>query len=196
MECKLASARTLGENMRMTAETGAGAGTVGIGTLTAKGAKARFGAAYVRAICSHASVGFDETSIDEDVLAVDGMVNFAIGPARVQIKCTGQFRINGGSTATWPAEAQWFEKWHKSKIPVYFVIVMVDPDDQTVWLEHLADATLGRAAAFWVRVDRMSERASITVPRTQRLTAATLTEWSADVDAAFGNQGLGDELAS
>ena len=159
-------------------------------------AKARFGVAYVRAICSHAGVGFAETSPDEDYLAIDGRVQFSLGNVGVQIKCTGQFRIDGGDTASWPAEAEWWRKWHGSKEPVYFIVVMVDPDDQSAWLEHLDGGTLSRSAAFWVRVDRMSEGPSITVPKAQRLTAATMATWAADVDAAYAHEGLGDELAS
>lgn len=167
-----------------------------VATLSPELAKARFGAAYVRAVCNHAGVGFTETEIDQDVQAVDGTVDFDLSPARVQIKCTGQFRINGGRTASWPSEKGWWIKWHRSGVPVYFVLVMVDPDEQTRWLDHLTEATLVRAAAFWVRVDTMSERPSITVPKVQRLTVATLNQWAAEVDACFGNVDGGSERAS
>lgn len=164
-----------------------GSSSIGpISTLTPNGCKARFGAAYVRAICSHAGVGFTETSIDEDVLAVDGKVELAEADVRVQIKCTGQFRIAGGSTASWQAEDSWWQKWQNSKTPVYFVLVLVDPDDQLQWLEHRDDGTLHRAAAFWVRVDTMPADVSVTVPKSQRLSASTLTEWSSDLLACFG----------
>ncbi|MFG1853452.1 DUF4365 domain-containing protein [Actinomadura geliboluensis] len=156
-----------------------------IGTLNNKVSKARFGVAYLRAICSHAGVGFTETSTDEDVLAVDGNIEFPIAAARVQVKCTGQFRIKGGKTATWSAEEGWWKKWKGSKLPVYLVLVVVDPDTQEKWLEHREDGTLHRAAAFWVRVDTMEEADSIVVPKIQRLTAATLSEWAVDLNACF-----------
>ena len=162
-----------------------------LGTLSPNGSKARFGAAYVRAVCSHAGVGFTETTIDEDVLAVDGQVDFAISPARVQIKCTGKFRISGGKTATWGAEESWFGKWNQSMIPVYFVLVVVDPDNQLTWLHHQDDGTLHTAAAFWVRVDQLSDQSRITVPKSQRLTADTLTIWASEVSASFGFGNLG-----
>jgi hypothetical protein len=165
-----------------------------VGTLSPNGSKARFGAAYVRAICSHAGVGFTETSIDEDVLAVDGTVDFAVCPARVQIKCTGKFRISGGKTASWEAEESWWGKWHQSGIPVYFVVVVVDPDIQIDWLNHQDNGTLHRAAAFWVRVDHLPDRSRITVPKSQRLTAETLAEWASDVDASFGITSMGGVL--
>ncbi|WP_158610041.1 DUF4365 domain-containing protein [Micromonospora musae] len=163
-------------------------GPVDIATFSPNGSKARFGVAYLRAICSQAGVGFTETSIDEDVLAIDGAVDFATASARVQVKCTGKFRIHGGSTATWPADDRWWAKWHGSCVPVYFVLVVMDPDEQPDWLDHRVDGTMHRAAAFWARVDKMSQGASITVPKSQRLTADTLRQWSSDVDACFQPQ--------
>ena len=167
-----------------------------IATFESNRAKARFGVAYVRAVCSQAGVGFSETPIDEDVLAIDGKVDFAEAPVMVQIKCTGQYRIDGGHTATWPADVKWREKWKKCRLPVYFVLVMVDPDEQARWLEHDLTGTFLRAAAFWVRVDQESEGSGITVPKSQRLTANTLREWFSDMDASFapargGDQGVG-----
>jgi hypothetical protein len=157
-----------------------------VGTLGPNGSKARFGAAYLHAVCSQAGVTFIETPMDADVLAVDGSVDFGLGPARVQIKCTGRFRIAGGTTASWGAEESWWGKWHQSKIPVYFVLVVVDPDDQVGWLNHQDDGTLHRAAAFWVRVDQLDDRSRISVPKSQRLTAETLTLWAEEVNACFG----------
>lgn len=164
-----------------------------VGTLSSTGSKARFGVAYVRAVCSQAGVGFSETSPDEDVLAVDGQVDFAISPARVQIKCTGRFRIPGRKTASWQAEESWLGKWRRSMIPVYFVLVVVDPDDQLEWLHHQDNGTLHRAAAFWVRVDRLPDRSRITVPRDQRLTADTLPLWAAEVAECFDRDALGGD---
>lgn len=156
-----------------------------VATLDSNRAKSRFGIAYMRAVCSQAGVGFQETSPDEDVLAVDGTVELEIAPARVQVKCTGKFRIKGGATATWPVDESWRRHWTRSKLPVYFVLVIVDPDDQFSWLHHDDEATLHRAAAFWVRVDTLPEGENITVPKAQRLTADTLRLWDAEVEASF-----------
>lgn len=163
-----------------------------VATLDSNRAKSRFGVAYVRAVCSQAGVGFQETSPDEDVLAVDGNVEFEIACARVQVKCTGQFRLKGGATATWPIDEAWRQRWKRSGLPVYFVLVIVDPDDQVSWLQHHDEATLHRAAAFWVRVDALQEGQNITVPKSQRLTADTLQLWADDVEASFdGSRGGG-----
>ncbi|WP_460397905.1 DUF4365 domain-containing protein [Actinophytocola sediminis] len=164
-------------------------------TLDANRAKSRFGVAYVRAVCSQAGVGFDETSSDEDVLAVDGKVEFEIAPARVQVKCTGQFRIKGGSTATWKIDEAWRQSWKRSCLPVYFVLVIVDPDDQMSWLHHQDVATMHRAAAFWVRVDTLPDGQNIIVPKAQRLTAETLLLWADDVEASFVGAGGGGVVA-
>lgn len=163
----------------------------GVATLDANRAKSRFGVAYVRAVCSQAGVGFQETSPDEDVLAVDGNVEFEIASARVQVKCTGRFRLNGGSTATWPIDEAWRQHWKRSGVPVYFVLVIVDPDDQLEWLHHQDAATLHRAAAFWVRVDTLPDEKNIAVPKAQRLTADTLRLWAEDVEASFDGSGEG-----
>jgi hypothetical protein len=166
--------------------------TRSIATLTTNGAKARFGVAYLRAVCSPAGGGFTEISVDEDVLAIDGMINFSLAEVRVQVKCTGKFRINGGRTATWPAEDAWWDKWQRCGLPAYFVLVVLDPDDQASWLHHHDEGTLHRAAAFWVRVDNMSVGPGITVPKTQRLTADTLRQWDEDLEECFRPSEGGD----
>jgi Domain of unknown function (DUF4365) len=151
-----------------------------IATLSPTAAKGRFGVAYFRSVCGQAGVGFNETSADEDALAVDGTIEFSEGGARVQIKCTGQFRISGGSTATWQAEPEWRAKWKASLVPVYFVIVMLDPDKQETWLDHQETGTFQSAAAFWVRVNHLSETGGVTVPKSQRLSVDTFTLWRND----------------
>jgi hypothetical protein len=102
---RMAPGLSAGQDIYMMTDRNAEAGN--IGTL---GLNARFGAAYLRAICSHAGVGFTETTIDEDVLAVDATVDFAISPARVQIKCSIRFKIKKGKTASWQAEESWWGK--------------------------------------------------------------------------------------
>jgi hypothetical protein len=166
-----------------------------VATLDPNRAKSRFGIAYVRAVCSQAGVGFQETSPDEDVLAVDGIVDLEIAPARLQVKCTGKFRIKGGATATWQVEESWRQRWIRSNVPVYFVLVIVDPDDQLSWLHHDDEATLHRAAAFWARVDTLPEGQNIIVPKAQRFTADTLRLWDADVTASFGQSKGGGAVA-
>lgn len=161
---------------------------VGIQTpsLGQNAAKGRFGVTYMRAICNQASVGFNETPPDEDTLAIDGILVFSDVRVGVQIKCTGQFKIPGNRTITWKTEPGWRTKWNASMDPVYFVVVVLDPDEQHNWLKHHDGGTLLSAAAFWVRVDRSSEDGDVVVPKSQRLTAETLSLWRDEALQGYG----------
>ena len=70
---------------------------------TDNGRRAHYGAAYMRVLCAHAGASFTESSMDEDIMAIDGAVDFARMPVRVQIKCTSRFIVLGGKF-TWPLE--------------------------------------------------------------------------------------------
>lgn len=153
-------------------------------TLSHSGAKGRFGVSYIRSIASQAGVGFTETSPDEDVLAVDGTIDFAVASARVQVKCTSQFSI-GGSSATWKSELHWREQWGQSLLPVYFVLVVLDFDERPRWIEHHPGGTDHKAAAFWVRVNNTSTGNKIRIPKDQRLTVDVVEQWHREVEACF-----------
>jgi hypothetical protein len=156
-----------------------------IATLDPNTAKGRFGVAYVKSIFSQAAVGFNETAPDEDSIAVDGSLEFAVAAARVQIKCSSQFKISGKS-ATWDSELHWRDSWAASKLPVFFVLVILDYKDPLHWIQHHDAGTDHRAAAFWVRVNGVGAPAEkIVVPKKQRLTAATLELWEEEVNSCF-----------
>lgn len=152
-------------------------------TLSANGRKARYGVSYVRNICAQAGLGLNETSPDEDVLATDCDVLFAEGNVRVQVKCTSGLAL-GGWTKSWSLKPTWLRKWEHSQLPVYFVLVVV-PKNEPSWLEHLADGTMHRTAAFWQRVRAEQLDGSISIPKGQRLTAETLNSWHSDLLAVF-----------
>ncbi|WP_128381103.1 DUF4365 domain-containing protein [Streptomyces cavernae] len=149
-----------------------------------KACKARFGVAYVRAIFSQAGFPFKETSPDEDAMAIDGDVDFLAASARIQIKCTSQFKISGRG-ATWPAEVHWRDRWNKCKIPVYFILVILDHNDRFDWVQHHSSGTDQQAAAFWVRVDSIGSADNVVIPKKQRLTIATLNQWAEEVEECF-----------
>lgn len=155
-----------------------------IATLGESAAKGRFGVAYVRSIFSQAAVGFNETAPDEDAIAVDGSLEFAIAPARIQIKCSSRFKIAGRS-ATWDSELHWRQSWAASGVPVYFVLVILDYKDPLSWIHHHDAGTDQKAAAFWVRVNEAMPSDKIIVPKTQRLTVATLAQWEKEVNSCF-----------
>lgn len=147
-------------------------------------AKARYGVAYVRAICSQAHVGFGETSPDEDVLAVDGSIQFAEADVKVQVKCTGQFKIEGRSLS-WPVEQVWLDKWRSSQLPVYFILVVLNPNDRMDWITHSRLGSMHRSAAYWLRVDAISDVARINIPKKNRFTAPVLSDWRRDLLSCF-----------
>lgn len=156
-----------------------------------KGQKARYGVSYIRNLCAQAGLGFNETSTDEDALAVDGDVKFRAAAVGVQVKCSSQFKIKGKS-ASWELEDHWFDKWHESSVPVYFVLVIV-PSDCLEWLTHSDDGTMHRTAAYWVRVDTMDrpDNGRLSIPKSQRLDVQSFQAWHSDLMSAFTSPGGG-----
>ena len=75
----------------------------------------------------------------------------------------------------------WQESWTRSKLPVYFVLVVVDEQDRAAWLDHRSDGTFHRAAAYWTRVDTGTEADRISIDKTQRLTTETFHTWNTDL---------------
>ncbi|OXM66195.1 MULTISPECIES: DUF4365 domain-containing protein [Amycolatopsis] len=155
-----------------------------VATLSDNAAKARYGVAYLRSLCSQAGVGFGETDPDEDVAAVDGEVKFFEANVRFQIKCTSKFKISGKS-ASWVIEPEWREKWNRSQVPVYLILVIIDPELRADWLTHHEQGTLHRSAAFWTRVDKLDQHGSISVPKSNRLTVETFSTWHRELMACF-----------
>ena len=144
-------------------------------SLSPNGRKARFGVAYLRNICAQAGVGLMETSIDEDVLAVDCVVNFPLGMVRVQVKCTSDDQ-GGAPHLVWKIEQGWKDKWAVSQVPVFFVGIVVDSDNEA-WVQHLDDGTRLNAIGVWAPINVADLGSSIKIPRKSRLTAATMQEW-------------------
>jgi hypothetical protein len=67
------------------------------------------------------------------------------------------------------------------------MVIVVVPDDVVDWLEHVNDGTMHRTAAFWGRVDTVSDAPSITIPREQRLTVDTLVLWRTELLRVFSS---------
>lgn len=142
---------------------------------TDNGRRARYGAAYVRALCAHAGASFVETSIDEDIMAIDGTVDFARMPVRVQIKCTSQFSV-AGSRLTLPLEPSWVKKWTASDTPVFVVVVKV-PSDIPGWLDYDVAFTRHNTVAFGRRFVAAIDQASMVFTSSDRLTGESIYEW-------------------
>lgn len=137
--------------------------------------RARYGAAYVRALCAHAGASFAETSIDEDIMAIDGQIDFARMPVRVQIKCTSQFSV-AGSKLTLPLEPSWVKKWTVSDTPVFVVVVKV-PSDIPGWLDYDVAFTRHNAVAFGRRFVAATDLAAMVFTSADRLTGESIYDW-------------------
>lgn len=158
-------------------------------TLSPNLRKGRYGIAYFQNVCAQFGVGFDETSPDEDVLAIDGTVQFPALPVRIQVKCTKKAFGQTGSLS-WPVTVEWKAKWSKNFGPAYFVVVLVPNDVPADWITYDgADCTMHRSAAYWARIEPDSMGSSITIRRTNRLTPDTLGEWNADLLSCFSEGG-------
>ena len=142
---------------------------------TDNGRRARYGAAFVRALCAHAGAAFTESSIDEDIMAIDGTVDFARMPVRVQIKCTSKFSIPGGKF-TLPLESSWVRKWTTSDTPVFVVVVKV-PRDIPGWLDYDVASTRHNTVAFGRRFDRATDSMSMVFTGVDRLTGESIYDW-------------------
>ncbi|WP_133833163.1 DUF4365 domain-containing protein [Arthrobacter sp. JUb115] len=151
--------------------------------------KGRYGVAYFQNVCAQFGVGFDPTSPDEDVLAIDGTVQFAELPVRIQIKCTKK-RFNSNHQLTWPIDNQWKRKWEQNFGPAYFVVVQVPNDTPERWIGYEGkESTLLHATAYWTRIETANIGSSIAVNRSSRLTSKTLALWNQDLVNSFSTGG-------
>lgn len=125
-----------------------------------------------------------EVRADEDIMAVDVSIHFARASSRVQLKCTSGFTLTGKSI-TMTLEPGWVESWTGMDVPVYFVVVVV-PKDIPEWISHPTKSTIHKTAAYWARFDPALNTDKITVPKSQRLTLATLHQWKSDLDDKLG----------
>ncbi|RJT75643.1 DUF4365 domain-containing protein [Arthrobacter cheniae] len=129
----------------------------------------------MRTLCAHVGASFTETSIDEDVMAIDGTVDFARMPVRVQIKCTSQFSV-AGNRLTLPLELSWVEKWTISDTPVIVVVVKV-PSDIPGWLDYDVAFTRPNTVAFGRRFDAATDVTSMVFTSSDRLTGESIHDW-------------------
>jgi hypothetical protein len=146
--------------------------------------KSWWGVRYVAAVCAQAGFRIDETPSQGDVYSFDAQVFIrSTLSVFVQVKCTSQPITRQKSYAIKKA---WRKNWQDLDLPGYFVVVSVPPDTPE-WMAHDDKpwSTELRSAAFWTRIDPLDpSQKSITVKASQRLTAATLDEWAADLQVA------------
>lgn len=158
-------------------------------TLGANTAIGRFGAAYVRKICSHAHVGFVENAADEDVLAIDAEIQFAPVSTRIQIKTSTQYSLSKQSgLINMPLKSEWVAKWRDNIHPAYLVLVLLDQEVSS-WTVYNDDHTFTNAYALWARVDTLPAEADhLALDRRNRFTPSTVGAWH---DYLLGGYGEG-----
>lgn len=139
------------------------------------GRRGRYGVAFLRSLAAHAGVGFMENSPDEDVDAVDAALQFARASVRVQVKCTGTFKVGPGR-ATLDLEPGWVEKWSESYEPVYVVLVKV-PSVVSDWIEGQSASTVHKAVAFGKLFDPVAHTTSMQFTEADLLTTEMLYDW-------------------
>lgn len=147
-------------------------------TLDLPAAVGRFAVAYVRKVCAQAHIGFIETAPGEDVLAIDGVIQYPKVDVRVQIKGSTQPSLAPQTgTLSFAIESKWREKWARNGSPTYFIYVLMEREINS-WFEYEQTNTLAGAYALWTRIDNLSEMAThVEFDRTQRFTADTVGAW-------------------
>lgn len=153
--------------------------------------QARYGIAYFETLCAQVGVGFTETRPDADVQGIDGHLSFDSTMVHVQVKCTTQSPTKNDPHFTWTLKPSWVAGWARKTSPVYLVLVHV-PKSPLDWVSY-PDApatTCHSTAAYWARVDKLPVGAtSVSVPCTNRLTAATISQWESSRLAGFTGGG-------
>lgn len=137
--------------------------------------KARYGVAYVQSLCAHAGVDFKEGSVDSDYMAIDGTIEYPRVAARVQIKCTSQFKVGNGNMSL-QLKPSWITKWTESATTVFVVVVKV-PKSVPDWLEHDALFTRHGAVAFGKRFDPAAHQSAMVFTADDKLTTETIYDW-------------------
>ncbi|WP_308491869.1 DUF4365 domain-containing protein [Microbacterium terrisoli] len=119
--------------------------------------KARYGVAYMQSRCAHAGVDFKEGSVDSDYMAIDGTIEYPRVAARVQIKCTSQFKVEPGDMSL-QLKPGWVEKWTESETAVFVLVVKVPKE----W------SPTGWSMTPYSHVIAPSRSASVSLRRTTR----------------------------
>jgi hypothetical protein len=156
-------------------------------TLDLPAAVGRYAVAYVRKVCSQAHIGFSETSPGEDVLAIDGRIEYPVLDVRVQIKGSTHYSMQKqAGTISVEIEEKWRDKWGRNGSPTYFIFVLME-SEVDLWFRYDASNTLAGAYALWARIDNLPPEAShVVLDRTQRFTAETVGAWNQYLNKGYG----------
>lgn len=118
-------------------------------------------------------------------------VEFPENPVRVQLKCSSAKQMTS-EFETIDFEDYWIEQWKLNIGPVFIVLVVV-PGEIAKWVTEGDRETLHQTHAYWARFDPTSDRKSVRVYRSNRVTLGTLIIWRNAMRAIYGMGAVGDE---
>lgn len=149
--------------------------------------KEDFSLSYITQLTADSGVSYEEDR--KDYIAVDGQVNFAEIPLRIQLKSTVQ-PTKWAPSFTYYLEEDWLRKWCNSKIPVVLVLLVIDCKTDTngerlPFISHDTDDYKINGRGYWIRVDDLAKAhdfkttkgLSITLNSTHRIGSKTVLDW-------------------
>lgn len=146
--------------------------------------KEQFNRAYITAIAAQAGINHSKHEVDDDSIDIELIGKGFIGKLRnprleVQLKCTSRDLITDGFIK-FPLSKKNYDDLRATNVsaPRYLMVLIV-PDDHTLWIEHNDDEMLMRHSCYWISIRNYPEstnQTSITVdiPVTQKVTHETL----------------------
>ena len=146
--------------------------------------KEQFNVAYINALAAQAGLNTARADVDDD--SVDLLVigrgfegSLRNPQIQLQLKCTSQDLISG-SQLKFPLSRKNYDDLRGENLvcPRYLVVLVV-PSDELMWIEHHSDGMSLRNACYWVSIRHhpdSSNAATVTieVPLSQRLTTDEL----------------------
>src|SRR6185437_10576688 len=146
--------------------------------------KEQFNVAYVNALAAQAGLNNARTDVDDDsvdlYLVGKGYEGQIRNPhIQLQLKCTSTDLITG-SLLKFPLSRKNYDDLRGANVlcPRYLVVLVV-PADETMWIEHQQEGMSLRNACYWVSIRHHPDSSNATtvtvdVPLSQRLTANEL----------------------
>jgi len=122
-----------------------------------------------------------------DVQGIDLMLSYPQASLGIQLKSTYSLVFNRSGTLQFPVEAKWVRNWHARDIPPRLVLYIVDADPMR-WCGVRGLGEMHRVHAYWATLDQQVSVPSVTIRRTNRFTAATLSQWGREIKGGMGGR--------
>lgn len=120
------------------------------------------------------------STVDYGDFTPDGLSDAGID---VQLKCTGQERVDRDDTIAWSLSRRTLEKMKRTnRTTPYMLCVLVTPDDAAFWLDSSVDGLLARSHMYYQWGHHLpaltsgNESQTVHLPKANVLSPATLLE--------------------